>query len=93
MIIREKYMMLSQQGFPFTTAKYLNKVFMDDQKLSDRRNSFFNPTGVSEKSHDEADDGKTRSISLCSSFVYSSIYLSTTVSLSISALSLSFILV
>jgi hypothetical protein len=40
MIIREKYMMLSQQDFPFTTAKYLNKVFLDDPNI-DRRNSFF----------------------------------------------------
>ena len=31
MIIREKYMVLSQQSFPFTTAKYLNKVFSEDQ--------------------------------------------------------------
>lgn len=31
MIIREKYMVLSQQSFPFTTAKYLNKVFTEDQ--------------------------------------------------------------
>jgi hypothetical protein len=31
MIIREKYMALSQQSFPFTTAKYLNKVFSEDQ--------------------------------------------------------------
>lgn len=31
MIIRKKYMMLSQQTFPFTTAKYLNKVFVDDK--------------------------------------------------------------
>lgn len=40
MIMREKYMMLSQQSYPFTTAKYLNKVFLDDQNL-DRRNSIF----------------------------------------------------
>ena len=40
MIMREKYMMLSQQTFPFTTAKYLNKVFTDDQSM-DRRNSIY----------------------------------------------------
>ena len=32
--------MLSQQQFPFTTAKYLNKVFSEDHK-TDRRNSFY----------------------------------------------------
>jgi hypothetical protein len=37
MVIREKYMVLSQQYFPFTTAKYLNKVFVDDLN---RRSSF-----------------------------------------------------
>jgi hypothetical protein len=27
MILREKYMLLSQQSFPYTTSKYLKKVF------------------------------------------------------------------
>lgn len=33
-------MVLSQQTFPFTTAKYLNKAFFDDQNM-DRRNSVY----------------------------------------------------
>lgn len=42
MIIREKYMMLSRQSFPFTTAKYLNKVFTEDrEKRNLKSNEFF----------------------------------------------------
>ena len=55
MIIREKYMVLSQQGFPYTTAKYLNKVFVDDQ---DRHSSIFSSNLVQEpKFFDKVDDG------------------------------------
>lgn len=32
MIIREKYMMLSLQSFPYTTATFLNKVFTEDRE-------------------------------------------------------------
>lgn len=56
MIIREKYMMLSQQSFPFTTAKHLNKVFLDDQNL-DRRNSIFTAE-QQEQDFFERNDGK-----------------------------------
>jgi hypothetical protein len=65
MIIREKYMMLSQQPFPLTTAKHLNKVFTDDHKM-DRRNSFYSMAsgGQQQQQHeqhsshtDETDDG------------------------------------
>jgi hypothetical protein len=53
MIIREKYMVLSQQTFPFTTAKYLNKVFFDDKT---RRNSVFT-NDVQQEFFDKQDDG------------------------------------
>lgn len=46
MIIREKYMVLSQQSFPFTTAKYLNKVFSEDQN---RRTSSIRNQELKEK--------------------------------------------
>ena len=49
MIIREKYMMLSQQHFPVTTAKFLNKVFTSDDQSMDRRNSFFNTSSQNER--------------------------------------------
>lgn len=54
MIIREKYMVLSGQQFPYTTAKYLNRVFVDDET---RRSSLNN---VAEQAffHSYADDGK-----------------------------------
>jgi hypothetical protein len=56
MIIREKYMVLSQQSFPYTTAKYLNKVFVDDQS---RHSSIFNSSNLAQeaKFFDKADDG------------------------------------
>ena len=57
MIIREKYMMLSQQSFPFTTAKYLNKVFTDDQSSIDRRNSLFSLEQQYEQDIFEKNDG------------------------------------
>lgn len=54
--MREKYMMLSQQSYPFTTAKYLNKVFLDDQNM-DRRNSIFSAE-QSEQEFFEKNDGQ-----------------------------------
>ena len=45
MIIREKYMVLSKQSFPYTTAKYLNRVFVDD---TNRRSSIFTTTNPQE---------------------------------------------
>ncbi len=43
LIIREKYMMLSRQSFPITTAKYLNKVFAEGRERRDltSSNEFF----------------------------------------------------
>lgn len=43
MVIREKYMMLSNQAFSYTTAKYLNRVFTEENKqgTSVRRSSIF----------------------------------------------------
>ena len=35
MILREKYMLLSQQSFPYTTSKYLKKVFEKDNSNND----------------------------------------------------------
>jgi hypothetical protein len=35
MILREKYMLLSQQSFPYTTSKYLKKVFEKDNSNKD----------------------------------------------------------
>ncbi|CAF0741436.1 unnamed protein product [Brachionus calyciflorus] len=55
MIIREKYMMLSQQSYPFTTAKYLNKVFLDDQNV-DRRNSIFSAEQAEQEFLEKNDD-------------------------------------
>lgn len=42
MIIREKYMMLSHQSFPFTVAKYLDKVFNDEKNNERKNTSCFN---------------------------------------------------
>ena len=49
-------MVLSQQSFPYTTAKYLNKVFVDDQG---RHSSIFNSSNLLQetKFFDKADDG------------------------------------
>jgi hypothetical protein len=56
MIIREKYMVLSGQQFPYTTAKHLNRVFVDDET----RHSSLN--NVTEQAFFEtyADDGKLK---------------------------------
>ena len=57
MIIREKYMMLCQQTFPFTTAKFLNKVFVDDPNAGLRSSSF----NAEQKEQDffEKNDGRS----------------------------------
>jgi hypothetical protein len=55
--MREKYMVLSQQSFPYTTAKYLNKIFTD--KDLDRRNSIFT-TDITEQDYLE-NEGKFHS--------------------------------
>ena len=39
MVIREKYMVLSQQSFPITTANFLNQVFMDEENSNRRKSS------------------------------------------------------
>ncbi len=41
MIIREKYMMLSLQSFPYTTAKYLNKVFTEERESRETHTELF----------------------------------------------------
>lgn len=56
MIIREKYMMLSQQSFPYTTAKYLNKVFVDESSQGRRSSIFSNEN--KEQEFFEKNDGK-----------------------------------
>jgi hypothetical protein len=59
MVIREKYMMLSNQAFSYTTAKYLNRVFTDENKqgsASVRRSSIF-PNEASDNVF-EKNDGK-----------------------------------
>jgi hypothetical protein len=35
MILSEKYMLLSKQSFPYTTSKYLKKVFEKDNSNND----------------------------------------------------------
>lgn len=62
MVIREKYMMLCQQSFLFTTAKYLNKVFFDDHNI-DRRNSLFSLEQY-EQDRYEKNDGKNKNKSI-----------------------------
>ena len=51
-------MVLSQQSFPFTTAKYLNKVFSEDQN---RRNSIQAQQDITEteflEQNSKLDDG------------------------------------
>ena len=56
MIIREKYMMLSLQSFPYTTAKYLNKVFTEDRRNSTKpvdlkQSDFFDQRSEGESAH------------------------------------------
>ena len=56
MIIREKYMMLSLQSFPYTTAKYLNKVFTEDRRNSTKpvdlkQSDFFDQRSEGESEH------------------------------------------
>ncbi len=50
-------MMLSQQSFPFTTAKYLNKVFIDDSTTTGRRSSIFSSENK-EQDFFEKNDGR-----------------------------------
>lgn len=47
-------MVLSQQHFPYTTAKYLNKVFVDD---TNRRSSIFKLQAQEPQFFDRIDDG------------------------------------
>ena len=47
-------MVLSQQSFPFTTARYLNKIFSED---NNRRNSIIEPD-IEEDFFDQHNDGK-----------------------------------
>ena len=48
MIIREKYMILSQQSFPSITAKYLNKAFLinNDRNISKENDIFKTKEGT-----------------------------------------------
>ncbi len=60
MIIREKYMILSHQSFPFTVAKYLDKVFNDENNNERKNVSFMN----SDKEFEIFDTDKDHGIDL-----------------------------
>ena len=62
-------MVLSQQSFPYTTAKYLNKVFVDNEN---RRSSIFTSKSnlVQESTFfDKLDDGTAHTFIISSSIL------------------------
>ena len=69
MVIREKYMMLSNQSFSYTTAKYLNRVFTEDKLMKGasggangaRRNSAFpqEKNSNDKEAQEKKNDGKS----------------------------------